>query len=198
MIRKIINTNFSFKANLKKSVIYCNLKNGIYKSWSNRFKKIDSNKLTPIDKDKEVLYKKKWSLFHSNINLKTLRLCTNLTGQFSDSYVPEEVFALDIEKTLNPDSNVDFISNKSFYNHWFGKGIFPKDVFHKIDGKYYNENLEPINFEKVRDLNIKFPVVLKPNRDTYGGADINFVKNRESLLKLVTIRKNFCSSRKIE
>jgi hypothetical protein len=198
MIRKIINTNFSFKANLKKSVIYCNLKNGIYKSWSNRFKNIDSNKLTPIDNDKEVLYKKKWSIFHRNVNLETLWLCTNLSGEFSYNYVPEEIFSLDIEKTLNSDPNVDFISNKSFYNHWFGKGIFPKDVFHKIDGKYYNENLEPINLEKVKDLTIKFPVVLKPNRDTFGGADINFIKNRASLLKLITIKKNFVVQEKLK
>lgn len=197
MIRKIINTSFGVKVKLKKGLIYSNLKNGVYKSWSKRIGNIDYNKLRPIDKNKEVLYKKKWSIFHSNVNLRTLRLCTNLSGEFSENYVPEEIFTVDIEKTLNSDPNIDYISNKSFYNHWFGKEIFPKDVFHKIDGNFYNQNLESVSLQKVKDLNINFPVVLKPNRDTFGGADINFVRNKESLFKLVISKNNFVVQEKL-
>lgn len=198
MIKELVNSSLGIKEKLKKSFMYANIKRGVYKSWGKRFKNIEPTYLSPVNKNNELLHTKKWKNFHGKVNLNTYRLCTNLSGVLSVNYVPEEIFSIDIEKSLNPDLKVDYLSNKSFYNNWFDKGLFPKDIFHKIDGAYYNQNLDPISIDMVEKLKIDFPVVLKPNKDTFGGEDINFVKDKINLLELISSRNNFVVQEKLD
>jgi len=142
----------------------------------------------------------KWSPFRTKVDPSTLRICKNISGHADARIIPEDIFVSDIEPTLMSDDSVHFLSHKSFYNRWFSNGIFPKDIFHRIEGQYLDADLERSNFEdfKQASKDLVFPVILKPNKDTYGGMDINIVKNYEELLSLAKERKNFVLQEKIK
>jgi len=134
------------------------------------------------------------------INQNTYRVCKNISGIGNPKYIPEEVYIADIERTLNHDVRIDYLSNKRFYNHWFPSGIFPLDFFHNIDGEYLDKNLETISFDKVRQIasGLAYPVVLKTNYNSYGGRDVVFPDSQEDLLQIALKSKNFVVQEKIQ
>lgn len=154
---------------------------------------------TPVEKSIESAHKLYWRPFQRRINLATLRSSANTCGIADPLYIPEEVFQSDIEPTLNSSKSAEFFSLKSFSNHWFQGGVFPRDYFHNIDGEWLDHNLNIISFDDVRTIagKLQYPLVLKPNRDSYGGKNIFFPKNSEELLKLAGTRRNYLVQEKI-
>jgi hypothetical protein len=110
------------------------------------------------------------------------------------------IFVADMEPSLTTVNAVDYIGIKSFYNSWFSEGIFPRDFFHRIDGQYLNADLGGIDLAKVEEISnqINYPVILKPNKDTYGGMDVNIVNSAGELLKLAREREDFVVQEKIQ
>lgn len=184
------------KKKVKNLLEYINRVRGAKKSWKKRHSKLLSiNKEygKPCSHETEIKHKKLWSDFRSRVDKETLRISCNLSNIEDYRMVPEDIYTADIEPSLTDDPSVNFLSNKSFYNQWFPKGIFPEDIYHKIRGEYYNSNLlksDSDEFEK-KSESIEYPVILKPNWDTYGGADINFVENKEMLLEVATSYDDF-------
>lgn len=146
-------------------------------------------------------YLKYWNTISPHISLKTVEISKSLSGKFNKYIVPEEFFPLYIEPKLN-DDNVTFLENKSLYNKWFDQGIFPKDYLHKIDNCYYDSELELI--EDVEDFiknNIKesdLPLIIKPNKDSFGGANIYSVSNINEILKVLGNHSNLVVQEKIQ
>ena len=196
VVRKILSQEKSFKKKLKIIAQYLARVRGAKKTWDKRhssvlnknpqYKKRCNNKV-------ENKHQNLWSPFRKNCDLTTLRLCKNISGIEDPRFVPEDVFVSDIEPTLITDTSVDYIGIKSFYNRWFEKGIFPADIFHRVDGQYLDPNLNAINREDLAKIanGISYPVVLKPNKDTYGGKGIEFPKNEGELLRLATDNNNY-------
>lgn len=142
-----------------------------------------------------------WRCLRSNVNLDTLRMCGNISGKSPREIVPEEVFASDIEPTLNLRPEVQFLSNKSFYNKWFGHGMFPDDYFHRIDGHYLNEYLDPIKQSEAFDLidnKVDYPAVLKPNTDSAGGKGVVFVNNAREMRNIAGARDHYVVQREVK
>lgn len=142
------------------------------------YKKIE---LTP-EEVKE--YKDYWSVISKNVNLKTAEICKSFSGKFDKRIIPEEFFPLYLEPKLNSLSNISFLENKSIYNKWFGKGIFPNCYFHKINGNYYDSQLNKIDdiIAYIEALDINFPIVYKPNVDSYGGKDVYFLNSKNEII----------------
>ncbi|MCW9706763.1 sugar-transfer associated ATP-grasp domain-containing protein [Fodinibius salsisoli] len=204
MFKKILfHKELSPKKKMKNSLLYLSRVRGAKKAWDKRYDRVlAANKKysTPCESQVESDHEKLWSDFRRKADLTTLRVSKNISGVSNPKIIPEDIYVADIEPTLITDKSVDYISIKSFYNRWFPEGIFPKDLFHRIDGQYLDRNLEVSNYNELQRLakQITYPVILKPNKDTYGGMDINIVNNAEELLSLANKRKNFVVQEKIK
>lgn len=202
-IKILLSKNLSLKERFKRIVAYYFMRRGARIQWHKRFVKVmqlHPDFAFPADKSIEKAHKLYWKPFQSGINLKTIRVAKNISGIANPKFIPEEIFMSDIEPTINHTSSVEYLTYKSFYNHWVPGKIFPNDYFHNIDGEWLNQNLEHLTFCQVRSLahNLDYPVVLKPNRDSHGGKNIYFPDNFEELIKLCEGRKNFLVQEKIK
>jgi hypothetical protein len=198
----ILNRNTSLKERLKNIISYLLKRRSARIQWKRRFrlvKKYNPNLMKPIEKSDEIRHRNYWKSFFPIINLATIRLSSNISGIVNYKYIPEEIFIADVEPTLNNNPYVGYFEYKSFYNHWFPGNIFPCDYFHNINGEWLSEGLDPITFSEVRLIarNLSFPVVLKPNRDTYGGKNVFFPNNYDELIKLAEKHENFLVQEKI-
>jgi Sugar-transfer associated ATP-grasp len=202
-IKILLNKSLSIKERVKRFVSYNLLRRGTRILWNKRFKKvfeIHPDYRNPVEKSIEKAHISYWKVFQRRINMATLRVCKNISGIADPRFIPEEIFANDIEPTLNEISSVDYLEVKSFYNRWFpGKG-FPIDYFHNINGDWLDPNLETITFDDIKSIATKlnYPVVFKPNRDSYGGKNIYFPENFEELLKLIENKTNYVVQEKIK
>jgi len=134
-----------------------------------------------------------WKPFRRKVCLASLRIGKNISGNADPKIIPEEVFMTDIEPTLNRTKCVHFLSFKSTYNHWFPEDPFPKDYLHNIDGQWLDQDLKPISMNQVKSIagTLNYPVVLKPNRDSYGGSNISFPESSDDLIEQLDGKKNF-------
>ena len=197
MIKDIfLNSKVPFKRRIKNSILYLNKRRGVQNSWNKRHDNVLS--VNPEYKNSlrnniEYDHNKLWSKFRKNVDNTTLRISGNISNKPDPKIVPEDIYLVDLEPSLKSDKSSDFIGNKSFYNKWFLKGIFPKDLFHRVDGQFLKANLNPSNYDEFLKFanSTDFPIILKPNRDTYGGADINFVTDTKQLIELAESRQDF-------
>ena len=203
IIQKIIKQRQTLKLKLKKLTRYLARIRGAKKSWDKRHKSVLSahpeykKPCDPvIEKEHQIL----WGPFRRSCDLTTLRICKNISGIADPRYIPEDVFVSDIEPTLITDTTVDYIGIKSFYNRWFEKGIFPTDIFHRVDGQYLDSALNTIQYEDVEKIVkvVDYPVVIKPNKDTYGGKNVEFPGSSEQLLKLAEDRYDYVVQKMIK
>jgi len=199
----LINNRLSPKQRLKNVILYQNRKRGAIKSWKRRHKKVyeqNNDFENPVDKSVEKDHRRLWSGFRRKVDPSTLRICGNMSGSADPRIVPEDIFVSDIEPSLSIDSSVNYLSNKSFYNHWFRANLFPRDLLHNIGGQYLDQDLNEISFDlfKIKCREITYPVVLKPNRDSYGGQGVSFVENSEQLIRLAKEKKDFVVQEKID
>lgn len=204
MYRKIITSKeLSLKQRLKKIITYYYSQRRAKISWDERFKKvfaINPCYKMPINKTEEKVHSNYWSCFSGKVNMNTIRVCFHISSVSSAEIVPEEIFVSDIEPTLNKCKSIDYISNKSFYELWFTDSRFPKCFIHNIDGEIYDDKLNSISSPDINDIAkmLDYPVVLKPNRDSYGGKDVFFIKNIEELIDITKDRKDFVVQEKIK
>ena len=176
----------------------------VYHSFYKRHKTIYENpsfnnsNLTQSEKHEYLNY---WRPVSPYISLKTVEISKSLSGKFNKKIIPEEFFPLYIEPRLN-DDNVTFLENKSLYNKWFTKGIFPKDYLHKIDNCYYDSELKLIeDVERFIEDNImasNLPIIIKPNKDSYGGANIYTVSNKSQILDILIKHNDLIVQEKIQ
>ncbi|WP_367111714.1 sugar-transfer associated ATP-grasp domain-containing protein [uncultured Psychrobacter sp.] len=146
----------------------------------------ERSKLTSGEKKEYYNY---WKQISPIVSFKTVEMSKSLSGVFNKRIIPEEFFLLYIEPYLNNNKDVAFLGNKSIYNKWFGGELFPKDFFHKLNNIYYTCDFDVIDdIESFIDstMNVNdFPVVAKPNKDSYGGANIFFLKNKDEVKKII-------------
>ncbi len=203
MYSKILfNPKLPVRHRLKNLVAYFFVKRGARLAWKDmfgRFYRTSPENFRPAAPDMEKKHAAYWSCFSRKVNLSTYRVCRNISGVDDMRYIPEEIYIADIESTLNRDVTIDYLSNKSIANHWFPEGIFPKDYFHNIDGEYLDASLNPISYAEMESISgsLNYPVVIKPNRDSYGGKDVFFPRDPEELLGHAKSMKNFVVQERI-
>lgn len=192
----ITNRTLRFRKRIKQLLLYYIKKRGIKRLWHRHFiVKFKQNPQfnKPIDKSTEYSYISRWKYFDRRVNCSTLRITEKVSGISSPLIVPQTVFQIDIEPSLNNTPEAGFISFKSIYNHWFPDNSFPVTFLHNIDGDWLDQNLSYIPFgEAVAILeSLEYPVVIKPNRDTYGGKGILFPSSLEEILPFLNQNKDF-------
>lgn len=111
-------------------------------------------------------------------------LSYNLSSKLDYNIVPENLFAAIIEKELNPYKELSFFSLKNMYEKWFNnKAVFPKCYLHKIDGVFYDSDFKIIrNIDNIiEDTDFDFPIIVKPSKDSYGGAGVSKINSKIEL-----------------
>lgn len=202
--RILFNTSLSFKKRIRNVITYYLVRRGARIAWENMFRQFYASapeNFNPSSRQEEKSHAQYWQYFTNHVNPNTYRVCKNLSGVGNPKYIPEEIYIADIEATLNHDKTADYIGNKSFYNHWFEKGIFPTDYFHNIDGEFLDADLNRIFENELEDIieSINYPIVIKPNRDTYGGKDVFLPETPEALRVIMKkLKGNFIVQEKIK
>ena len=172
-----------------------------YKYHKSVYKKSDVEKVKLTSNERKE-YRDYWKSISPIISLDAVELSKSLTGVFNKKVVPEELFSLYIEPYLNSERKLTFLENKSVYNKWFEPGIFPKDFFHKLNNTYYT-----YDFKIIEDIDLfieeqiaitDFPMVIKPNKNSYGGKDIYFVNSKEDIKKVIKAHSNLVVQEKIQ
>lgn len=203
MIKQIFTGNQGLKEKVKSCLKYRNRSRGAKKAWKKRhsivFKKHPEYKKA-ADEAKEKAHRKYWTDFRSNFSPDTFRICDAISGSADPGIIPEEIFQADIEPSLNRIPEAHYLGNKSLYNRLFPGGIFPKDYLHKIDGELLNGNYERIPHERLKELAevLPYPVILKPNLDSWGGNAIEFIDSSEELHIKIKEKKNVVVQEKIQ
>ena len=200
--RILLNNNLPLKERLKRYSAYSSRRRGAKVTWEKSFNKIfeiHPDYKIPCDRFIEKEHKSYWSYFNNRINISTLRICKNISGVANPKFIPEEIFYADIEPTLNQTPEVEYVAYKSFYNRWFPGNTFPHSFFHNVDGEWLDHDLNPISFSEVHSIakTLDYPVVLKPNRDSYGGQNVVFPRNSEELIANAAKKKNIVVQEKI-
>lgn len=177
----------------------------VYSAFFKRNKIIYSSphfKRSKLTSDEKKEYRDYWKVLSPIVNLKTVEITKSVSGVFEKRIVPEEFLSLYIESRLNYDKKIHFLENKSIYNKWFGMGTFPKDFFHKMDNSYYTYDFKIIeDIERFIEDNITetdFPMVIKPNKDSYGGKDIYFVNNKNEIKDVINQYANLVVQEKLD
>lgn len=149
-------------------------------------KKFEIKKLSKEEKKEYRTYWRKVSPF---VGCNSAMISKSLSGSFDKYIIPDAFYALYFEPILNNNQSAKFLENKSIYNKWFDKEFFPKDCFHKIDGVYFT-----YDFKVIENIDIyinnqlsenDFPLVVKPNKNSYGGANVNFVNSKNEVKELI-------------
>jgi hypothetical protein len=177
--------------------VYCGLLRKYYivsktLAFKKRYKKVNKSLFT-TDLNKDILktYKKKWNVYKGiSAEVQTFKLCYNLSGIVNNKIIPENIFAAIIEKELNPYNELHFFQVKNIYEKWFDYddyNLFPKSYFHKISGVYYDGDFKIIDniTDFINKTDIKFPVILKPSKDTFGGAGVSKIYNKNELIEII-------------
>jgi len=195
--------SLSLKERMKRLIKYYFLVRGARILWERRFKKVFSifpEYGTKLSVDVEKEHKQYWLPFRKRCNMATMRLNSNISGQFKYKYIPEEIFMSDIEPTLNNIASVDYMNYKSLYNRWHRGELFPSDYIHNIEGEWLDKDLNAIDFKAVKAVaeKLDYPVVVKPNKDSYGGKGVQFPSNSGELIEIIKDKENIIVQEKFK
>ncbi len=191
-----------FGSRLKADLLHGRIRYLTRKDWRKRFDKIFE--LHPeygnkCDREVESAHVKLWRGLSPRINLDTLRVCCNISGRVEVEIIPEEIYTSEIEPCLNGRSEIGFMAHKSVYNRWYGGNIFPHVFLHGIDGNYFDSDYSKVGESQIDGIleKIDYPVVIKPNIDSFGGANVHFPRDSGELRGLVGMMKNFVVQERI-
>lgn len=202
IIRNLLTAEASIKQRVRRLILYLSRKNGAKKAWNDRHSSVffkHPEYKNPVTGGTEEKHRNIWRLFWGKVPVETLRICHAISGSSSPDFIPEEIFQTDIEPSLNRVPDAHYLANKSFYNRWFPQGVFPCDYLHNISGQMLNSRYEHLAADALDCAadELPYPVVLKPNLDSYGGSGIQFIESKEQLLSEIVGRHNFVVQEKI-
>lgn len=173
-------------------------------AFKKRYKNIDQSLFNKtLNQNHLDNYIKKWSIFGSKVETETFLLCYNLSGIIDYNIIPENFFAAIIEPKLNKykGKQLSFLSVKNIYSKWFKENsVFPKTYFNKIDGIYYDDQLDLIdninNF--LENSNFEYPLICKPSLGTAGGIGVKILKNLDEVKSNLDQYENLVFQEKIK
>lgn len=203
MIKQVLTAKIPLKYRIKNVLNYSTRSRGAKKAWKKRHAIVFKNHpgyKRASDKTKERTHRNYWSAFRTNFKPETFRISEAISGNADPKIIPEEIFQADIEPSLNRMPEAHFLGNKSLYNWWFPGGIFPSDFIHNMNGELLDGAYERISPGLLNELadKLPYPVVLKPNLDSWGGSEIHFIESKEELFTRIKEKTNYVVQEKIQ
>jgi hypothetical protein len=202
MITSILKSQQPVRVRLKQLVYYISLKRGARKRWEEKYKplfKSHTELNQPLPSGIQKKHREMWEPFNRHFSDDTLKICSFLSGIADPKIIPEEIFRADIEPSLNRYPEAHFQAHKSFYNRWFPGGIFPDDLIHVINGEILDHTYSALSPKDalMQCEYFNYPIVVKPNKDSYGGKGIRFIESACELRKIIQTSKNIVVQEKI-
>lgn len=176
--------------------LYLRLRNLRERDWRRRHRRVMAEHpeyATPCALEIEREHQALWAPLAPRVDPATLRICSNLSGVADPRYIPEAIFATDIEPLLGQRQWCHFLQHKSLYQALFPSGGFPTVYLHGILGSLYSADLDLISPAAGRQIvdALAYPVLLKPNTDSMGGAGVVFCDSPDRLWEQVQNCPNF-------
>lgn len=181
---------------LKADLLHRRIRYLTRRDWKIRFRKIfqlHPEYARKCDGGLEAEHARLWRSLDRSVNINTLRVCSNISGITDIEIIPEEIYATEIEPVLNRRSESAFMAHKSAYNRWYGNNIFPHVYLHGVDGSFFDSKysrVAPADIDRILGT-IDYPAVIKPNIDSFGGADVYFPSGKEELRTFMDSMDNF-------
>jgi len=124
--------------------------------------------------------KKFWKKYTKHYNVKFLHYYSSIRKEFNKYYIPDNLYYSYIETFFNNHKMAYGIDNKGLYEKILPNVKQPNTVIRKMNGNYYDNNYNLINFNDVIKLfqNDK-NYILKPIIDTTGGRGIKIVSKND-------------------
>jgi len=154
--------------NIRKRVVLRKKINIIYK---NVIEKESNHSKIEIDYQHLEL----WKELSRRINFKWYNTYSTLTGMADPNYIPENIYYLTIEPTLNKKPFYKSYSDKNFYDLFYEGEMFPKTLLRRINNNYFDPLYIPVNIDSkvLKDLmGIAKRIILKPSIDSGGGENV--------------------------
>ena len=182
--------------NTRDFLAYLRLRSLVRSDWHSRHRKVLSlnpNYCRPAPRNVERDHLRFWQRFDPFINLNTLRICNAISGHADPHIVPEEVFATDISRCLNNIQWAPLLSHKSMYHRVFDAEIFPRCLFHRIAGHFYDSAGGLVCETHIRATldHLHYPIVLKPNTGSSGGDGVIFAASQKEVLDYASSSTDF-------
>ncbi|MGB5665660.1 MAG: sugar-transfer associated ATP-grasp domain-containing protein [Maribacter sp.] len=136
-----------------------------------RLIKTKSAKKLSTDQRKQIKrYFKSNGLNH--ISNQWHRFYSFCNGRFSVEYIPEELYYLEIEPSLNRQQFVEALADKNLLETLFQNVKQPKSLIKNINGHYYSLGKLITEDEAVKVCETSFKMIIKPTLDTGGGKNV--------------------------
>ena len=181
---------------IRADLLYRRILRLAYGGWKQRHKKVLAlhpayAKPCPPGIEKEHV--QLWSRLNPDVRLETLRICANISGRADIRFVPEEIFAANIERCLSDPSWAPLLAHKSLYAKFLPKHLFPPTPLHSIDGELYDSDLRPLTPQQAAEIlpALQYPVVIKPNVDSGGGKGVAFPASAGELRVEMEARRDY-------
>lgn len=173
-------------------------------AFKKRYRNIDQSLFKKtLDQNHIDEYIKKWSVLGSKVEVKTFLLCYNLSGIIDYNIIPENFFSAIIEPHLNKykGKQLSFLAVKNIYSKWFENNkVFPKTYFNKIDGIYYDHQLEIIDDIDIylEKCDLVYPLICKPSLGEAGGVGVKILKDLQDIKSHLNCYENLVFQEKIK
>jgi len=96
----------------------------------------------------------------------------NCSGNFSEKYLPENLFYLKVEPKLNRAEYDPALADKNLLDSLFPNIKKPETVVKNINGFYYFNKKLIKEDEAIRFCNLEEPLIIKPTLETGGGKNV--------------------------
>lgn len=203
MIARILRGRGSAKEKIKRISLYISRKRGAGKAFDKRHsivfeKHPEFNK--PLPKSLKRSHKTIWKPFNNHFDDATLKICRATSGTDDPLIIPEEIFRADIEPSLNRHHEAHYLAHKSFYNRIFEKGLFPDNLLHAVNGEILDSRYQTIDLNRASELakEFSYPVVVKPNLDSWGGSNVRFIDTPEILISILEKEKDIVVQKRMK
>ena len=134
----------------------------------------------------EDLFLNKWRRLYPNVNVDFYRFYSHFIGNDAN-IVPDDVFHIIIEPTLNSQTALQVYSDKNMFEKLFDSSLFPTCVLRKMEGDFMDKDYRLLHMDDKlfftmvinnQHLVQKGRLIVKPSVETGGGAGVRlFIYN---------------------
>jgi hypothetical protein len=129
----------------------------------------------------EYEFSRYWSRFGWKVSADWYRYYVNRSGLPLKNYVPNDVFYVRMERTLNDPNEAFFWANKNLLEKHYGKEYFPETLVRIISGDLYDSDYNEISLQLAEWIlkRAASDVVMKVAEESCGGHGLKFYSWRE-------------------
>lgn len=109
------------------------------------------------------------------------RYYTHMSGVFRPDYLPEELYATQVDRYFSHREEARFLDNKCYYYRLFSNVKQPEAVGMRIGGSWLDGGLQPVSWKWLKEILAGEPeLVVKRAVNSQGGEGVSFIEGGSS------------------